>query len=147
MNNLEFQLDSFIIKCKETGLSVTPQRISIYKALLANNLHPSPDMVYAEIKKENPTISFATVYKTLETFEKQGFIKKVTPLHNTVRYDTITEKHQHLVCVKCGKITDIEIDELSCINLDPKVLQNNLLLDYNIDFNVICEECQKKLNN
>ncbi len=147
MQNLQQHIDNFITRCKENGLSVTPQRISIYKALLANNLHPSPDMVYAEIKKENPNISFATVYKTLETFEKQGFIKKVTPLHNTVRYDIVTENHQHLVCVKCGKITDIEIEELSRINIDPKILQNNLLLDYNINFNVICEECQKKQNN
>jgi len=99
---VDVKIKEFIDKCKKVKLSVTPQRIIIYKELLGNRNHPSPEEIYNSIKEENPSISFATVYNTLETFEKHGFIKKVTPLHTKVRYDTIIEPHHHMVCVKCG---------------------------------------------
>ncbi len=57
--------DSFIKKCREYRLSLTPQRIAIYKALIADDSHPSPEKIYKKIKPDFPTISLATVYKTL----------------------------------------------------------------------------------
>ena len=144
---IQKEIQDFIEKCKKEKLSVTPQRIIIYKELLGNRNHPSPEDVYNAIKEENPTISFATVYNTLETFEKHGFIKKVTPLHNKVRYDPVTEPHHHLVCVKCGKIVDIEANKIKSIEIPKKIIGNNLFIDYTIRINMVCSDCLKKENN
>ncbi len=140
------EIQEFIDKCKEVKLSVTPQRIIIYKELLGNRSHPSPEDIYNSIKEENPTISFATVYNTLETFEKYGFIKKVTPLHNKVRYDPVTAPHHHMVCVKCGKITDVEANEIENIDISEKIIGTNMFLDYSIRINIVCSECLQKEN-
>ncbi len=134
----------FIRRCKELGLNATTQRIIIYKAIINDTTHPSPEEIHSKIKDENPTISLATVYKNLETLSEYGFIKKVTPLHTKVRYDPNLNKHHHLVCVRCGKIIDLNDDDLNHIQLPDKLIGNNILLNYSIQFNIICEECQLK---
>ena len=138
------KIDQFITKCREKKLSVTPQRLAIYKSLLNDHSHPNPEAIYNKIKAEHPTISFATVYKTLETFEKNGIISVVTNLHNTVRYDTVTEQHHHITCVKCKKVIDLFDEELNQINIPKEVTDSNILINFSVHFNVICSECRNK---
>ena len=135
--------NQFIDKCRTKRLSVTPQRLAIYKSLLDDKTHPNPESVYKKIKEENPTISFATVYKTLETFQKHGIISLVTNLHNTVRYDPVTEPHHHAVCVKCKKVVDIFDDQLNDIPAPESVLRNNILLNHSVHFNIVCADCRE----
>lgn len=142
MNNSK--VNEFINKCREANLSVTPQRLAIFKLISEDHSHPSPEAVYKKVKEEFPTISFATVYKTLETFEKIGVVSVVTPIHNTVRYDSITEPHHHVVCVKCKKVIDIFDESLDHINIPEEVKNSNKLLGFSVHFNVICSDCLKK---
>lgn len=142
MINTQTQIDEFIQKCKTNALSVTPQRLAIYKALINDKSHPNPETVYNTIKPEFPTISLATVYKTLETFEKHHIISVVTPLHETVRYDAETDHHHHIVCVNCKKVIDINDPELENIKIPEIVKMGNKVLDYQIQFNVLCSECR-----
>ncbi len=140
----ESKIDEFIQKCKTKALSVTPQRLAIYKALIADKSHPNPETIYNNIKPDFPTISLATVYKTLETFEKHGIISVVTPLHETVRYDAEMKQHHHIVCVKCKKVMDINDPVLENIKIPEKVKRGNQVLDYTIQFNIVCSECRNK---
>ena len=142
MQDSQTLISNFISKCKEHSLSVTPQRLAIYKSLINDKSHPNPECVYNSIKSDFPTISLATVYKTLETFEKVGIISVVTPLHETVRYDAEMDHHHHVVCVRCKKVIDIIDPELDKIQIPQNVLNNNKLLDYSIHFNVICTDCR-----
>ncbi len=143
MISTENKIDSFIQKCKTNALSVTPQRLAIYKALLKDKSHPNPEAIYKSIKPDFPTISLATVYKTLETFEKYKIIAVVTPLHETVRYDAEVEHHHHIVCVKCKRVMDINDPGLENIKIPEIVKRGNQVLDYSIQFNVICPECRE----
>ncbi len=142
MENTQTLISNFLQKCKENSLSVTPKRLAIYKALINDKSHPNPDCIYNAIKGDFPTISLATVYKTLETFEKVGIISVVTPLHETVRYDAETEHHHHVVCVKCKKVIDIKDEELDKIHIPQNVMNNNQVLDFSVQINVICAECR-----
>lgn len=142
--NVQEKTDQFINKCRSKGLSVTPQRLAIYKSLLDDETHPNPESVFNKIKGENPTISFATVYKTLETFQKHGIISLVTNLHNTVRYDPITDPHHHAVCVKCKKVIDVFDDRLNELPAPPSILSNNILLNHSVQFNVVCADCREE---
>ena len=136
-------IDLFVKNCRELKLSVTPQRLAIYKALLKHDNHPGPEIIYRSVHPENPTISKATVYKTLETFEKYGIISRVTSLHNTVRYDPLTIRHHHIVCVKCKKVVDLDDRSLDEIKIPSHVLDNNCFIDFSVHFKVICADCQK----
>ncbi|MBK8944188.1 MAG: transcriptional repressor [Ignavibacteriae bacterium] len=135
------KINSFIDKCRTNALSVTPQRLAIYKALINDKSHPKPETVHKNILGEFPTISLATVYKTLETFEQKGIISVVTPLHETVRYEAEIENHHHVVCVKCKKIIDVSDPELNNLKL-PDIVSEHSFINYNIQFNIICSDCR-----
>jgi Fur family transcriptional regulator, peroxide stress response regulator len=135
-------LNNFYDKCRQSGLSVTPQRLAVYEALINDEKHPNPNTIYKRVISDFPMISFATVYKTLETFEQKKIISKVTTLHNTLRYDPITEQHHHIICTKCKKIFDLQSDKLNSISIPNQVTKNNVLINFSVHFNVICGECR-----
>jgi len=143
-SNQQIYIENFLHRCREIGLNITPQRMAIYKALLNDDSHPNPEAIYQSITPEYPTISMATVYKTLETFARYGIISMVTTLHNTVRYDPITKRHHHIVCVRCKKVIDLLDQDLDSIKIPNKIKKNNQLINYSVHFNVICPECKGK---
>lgn len=143
MQNQEQLISEFIVKCKTKALSVTPQRLAIYKALISDETHPNPESVYNSIRPDFPTISLATVYKTLETLEKHNIISVVTPLHETVRYDAVIDHHHHVVCVKCKKVMDITDSSLDNLKIPENLKENNQIIDYSVQINVICSNCRE----
>ncbi|HQU74933.1 MAG: transcriptional repressor [Calditrichaeota bacterium] len=97
----------FIEACRDKGLNVTYQRILIFKVLSESQVHPTAEEIYKSVKEEYPSISLATVYKTLETLVEKDLIRKVNPLHDTARYDGDSARHHHMVCHYCGKLIDV----------------------------------------
>ncbi len=74
--------------------------------------HPSPEEVYARVKRKVPAISLATVYKNIHLFVESGVLREVSLHHGSVRVEMNVEAHHHLVCSKCKTITDIGEKEL-----------------------------------
>ena len=136
----------FIEDCKKHGLNVTYQRLAVFKVISKHKGHPSAEDIYREVLKEYPRISLATIYTTLETLSKYSIISKVTPLHDTARYDYDQEVHHHLICINCRKIIDIKYDEFDYLWLPDDLKQNFKVLNYKIQFEGICPQCQSKSN-
>jgi Fe2+ or Zn2+ uptake regulation protein len=84
----------------------TIQRARILAHLESVKNHPTAEELYDEIKKEMPAISIATVYRNLNLLAKQGKIHRIE-MNNTSYFDANKCDHQHQVCMKCGKISDI----------------------------------------
>ncbi len=129
-------------KLKSKKLKVTPQRLAIYKELIETDSHPSAETLYNSIKKNYPTMSFATVYKTLDALKTAGLIVAVNVGEDSFRYDANIDKHAHLVCKKCNSVKDIYIEMCDTIveqvNSKTKFeVQENKLFLYGI-----CEKCQ-----
>jgi Fur family transcriptional regulator, peroxide stress response regulator len=61
------RMETFAARCRAAGLAVTPQRLAIFRRLVATDRHPSAEELYATVRREMPTLSLATVYKTLDT--------------------------------------------------------------------------------
>ncbi|MDY7029991.1 MAG: transcriptional repressor, partial [Spirochaetota bacterium] len=74
-------------KLRSKGLKLTPQRLAIYRELSSTRSHPSAEWIYKRVKKEQPTISLATVYKTLESLQKAGMVAQVCTHSNSKHYD------------------------------------------------------------
>jgi Fur family peroxide stress response transcriptional regulator len=140
----EKKISSFVRQCKAVGLNVTPQRLAIYGALVGDETHPSPDAVFRRVRASHPTISHATVYKTLDTFERHGIISRLTPLHETVRYDPMTSQHHHIICVRCKKVVNLSNEELKAIQIPDLVSRQNKLLGYSVHFSVLCASCRER---
>lgn len=99
-------------------LKATQQRIVIYHALLQLHNHPTAEMIYDYVKAANPSISLATVYKTLDTFVSAKLASKVLSGNGSARYDGYMDHHSHLYCTNTEEIVDYEDEQLS------KLIQN-----------------------
>jgi Fur family peroxide stress response transcriptional regulator len=105
-------------KIANSGLKVTPQRISVYEAIISMEDHPTAEMIRKEVAKKIPSISLGTVYKTLEAFVEKGLIKKIRTEEDVMRYDPVLEKHHHLYCQKSNTIADYYDEQLNRIIRD-----------------------------
>jgi Fur family peroxide stress response transcriptional regulator len=98
------------------GYKATPQRIAICRIALNSRAHPSAQQVHDEVRKIHPTVSLATVYKTLEVLRGLELIQEINFHKGQARFDSYMNPHINLICTRCGKITDIDnmtIDEIT----------------------------------
>ena len=95
------------------GLKVTHQRMVIYQTLNEGNKHPTAEEIYEKLRITNPSISLGTVYKTLEVFVEKGLINRVNTSERNMRYDGLTETHNHIYCTNTKEIIDFSDEELN----------------------------------
>lgn len=93
-------------KLKNCNLKVTPQRIAIYNMLYNTTSHPSAETIYRSLEDIHPSMSLATVYKTLDTFKKSGLIQEINVGEDSFRYDANNYTHAHMVCNCCRRVFD-----------------------------------------
>ena len=96
-------------KLRAEGRRVTPQRRAIVRVLLQGESHLTADQVLTEVRRELPDISAATVYNTLHELSEMGLLLELDlglGLEER-RYQVATERHDHVVCLCCGRIEDV----------------------------------------
>jgi Fur family peroxide stress response transcriptional regulator len=133
---------SFREICQENGIPVTHQRQVLYEVMKSMHGHPSPEEVYAKVKKKIPAISLATVYKNIHLFVESGVFREVSMHHGTVRVEMNGEVHHHMVCSKCKAITDIGEKELGLVAKLNRLPGGFLVERYAVDVIGVCAECQ-----
>lgn len=99
-------------KLKGKGLKVTPQRIAVLEAIDRLKCHPTTERIIEAVRKKHPNIASGTVYNVLDMLVENGLINRVKTEKDTVRYDTVTEKHHHLYCSETERIEDFMDEEL-----------------------------------
>ncbi|MCX7903509.1 MAG: transcriptional repressor [Caloramator sp.] len=129
---------------KEKNLKLTPQRYAIYNYLLGTKSHPSAEMIYEALKPHYPTMSLATVYKTLNTLIELGLVQQLNVGEDNFRFDAKAEPHPHIVCLECGKVDDIDELELNNINQIAQKYTNYKISSSKVYFYGLCPECQLK---
>ncbi len=92
---------------RSASLKVTPQRTAILELLRESREHPSVDQVHRMILQKYPSVSLATIYKTLDLFKEKGLIQEVAASARQVGYDGNPGFHPHLVCKSCKEILDM----------------------------------------
>ncbi len=127
---------------EEAGLRLTHQRIMIYEAICHAKDHPSAEAVYERLRKEAPTISLDTVYRTLSTFERLGLIKKVQ-IFDHIRFDPDISRHHHFICTVCKKIVDFSWPEFDKFPLPEHLQDLGRVLDHQVEIRGVCKECQE----
>ena len=133
---------SFREICQENGIAVTHQRQVLYEVMKSMHGHPSPEEVYAKVRKKVPAISLATVYKNIHLFVESGVFREVSMHHGSVRVEMNGEAHHHMVCSKCKAITDIGEDELGLVAKRNKLPGGFLVERYAVDVIGVCAKCQ-----
>lgn len=83
------------------------KRDAILSYLRETDLHPSAEMVYAELKPRIPDLSLGTVYRNLAMFRNQGQIISIGTVGGVERFDGNIHPHIHFVCNGCLSVTDL----------------------------------------
>jgi Fur family ferric uptake transcriptional regulator len=95
---------------KEKGFKSTKQRDIIAAEFLKIGEHVTAEELYRRISVTYPNIGFTTVYRTLKILAASGLATERIFADNLTRYEPlgVEEHHDHLICLKCGSITEFE---------------------------------------
>jgi Fur family transcriptional regulator, peroxide stress response regulator len=137
------RFDQLIAALKERDFRLTPQRVELVRLIAVSEGHPSASQLYTKIKRQFPTISQATVYKTLALLKEMNQVLEID-LRDDSRYDgNRPEPHPHLICIHCNKIIDAEV------SLDPESLRmlertsGFTILRPQISLYGLCQDCKE----
>ena len=125
---------------RHLNIKLTPQRIAILNYLKGNTLHPSAEDIYMAVKIEFPTMSFATIYNTLEALKNKGNVQELKIDSNKKRYDPDCSRHHHLICTKCKNIVDIFKDFK--LHISDDLTEGFDMLGNSIEFFGVCRDCK-----
>ncbi len=131
--------------CKQSGLALTHQRQVVFDSLasMPEHHHPSPEEVFEKVRKLIPSISQATVYKTLHTFVEHGIVRELSPHHGTLRVDINTRAHHHLFCTQCKAVMDIGEEDVDPVTLR-RGLPNGFRVErVTVEIQGLCETCRE----
>jgi Fur family peroxide stress response transcriptional regulator len=125
------------------GFKMTPQRIAILEYLEGNHGHPSAEDIYREVMKKHPTVSFATVYNTLEALKKRREIVEITIDPERKHYESNISPHHHIVCIICKEISDVFADYSESLRLPEEVQEEFIATGNHVEFYGVCKQCRR----
>ncbi|MEG6521867.1 Fur family transcriptional regulator [Desulfotomaculum sp. 1211_IL3151] len=138
-------------KLRSHDYKLTPQRQIILKVMLENkDKHLSAEDVYNLVKRKAPDVGLATVYRTLELFLEHEIVHSVNFGDGRKRYEygdsSEGHHHHHAICLKCGKILEINEDLLEV--LEKQVTQDYgfTVTDHELKIFGYCNACKEKGN-
>jgi len=125
-------------QCRVRRLRRTPQRLAVFRALARHPGHPTADAVHRDLRRTMPSLSLATVYRTLESLAREGFVRRV----GGGRFDANPLPHQHLVCRACGRLADVAYGPLSALPVPRGELAGFLPEGLDIRIIGLCPQCR-----
>jgi Fe2+ or Zn2+ uptake regulation protein len=101
---------------RRSGLKLTPQRIAIVRLFADDRSHPTAQDLFQRLRPEFPSMSFATVYNTLDALAHAGLaaiVRLPGKRGETARFDPNSAPHHHAVCDLCGSVVDVAAGTLA----------------------------------
>jgi Fur family ferric uptake transcriptional regulator len=129
----------------------TVGRQSILDVFFKIRGHLTADDVYLGVRRMNPAIGMATVYRNLEFLTQQGLLNRYQFGEAKARYelnDDERDHHHHIICTKCGKIKDysefIEREMMLMKDLEKELSRkhNYEISSHQLHFYGLCDKCQ-----
>lgn len=121
----------------------TIQRELIKQELCSMANHPTADEVYASIHEKHPTISKATVFRTLGRLADDGQALRVRINNGADHFDHQTFAHYHVHCTECGKVDDVLMPVADDVEKQASEVSDYLITGYTLQFDGICPACQR----
>ncbi len=96
---------------KETGEKLTRQREAVLQVIREREDHPTASDIFAAASARLPGISYATVYNSLRFLKEAGLVHEIKFGDSASRYDRETDRHDHALCNRCGKLVDFDLPQ------------------------------------
>ena len=127
---------------KESGLKPTAQRLDILEYLHTTDNFQSVEQIYDNLYREYKVFSKATIYATLEAFVLAGLVKRFFGKHGEARIDCKVDDSAYLLCVQCGSIDKIKVNNIE-VEMDEENfdVRNSVLTYWGT-----CKDCKESCN-
>ena len=133
-------------KLHTRGFRLTPQRHLILEVIRQAEDHITPEQVFSRVHAQNPAVSRATIYRTLEFLCKLRLVVAMQWAGQTYYEIAGEEPHHHLICRNCGDIVQID-DTLIEMLTDNIYRKHHFKVDMDhIALFGLCEDCRRKKN-
>ncbi len=142
----EERMRQFERACRESGLRRTHQRMVIFHELSRSDEHPSAEDLCRRVRREVPTISQDTVYRTLWMLEEGGLVGTVGALHDRIRFDPNTDPHHHFICTRCAEVLDFTSAKLDAYEPPEEVRNWGQIDRMQAELRGTCSKCLEELN-
>ena len=128
---------------REKSVRITETRRAVLSYLVKSQEHPSADAIYQDLKPAFPNMSLATVYNNLKVLIDEGFVSELKVRNDTTTYyDFMGHDHLNVVCEKCGRIADVDI-EVPDLRKEAASQSGYQITKTQMTVYGICPDCQK----
>lgn len=126
------------------ALKHSKQRDMIMEFLMTRKDHPTADVVYMNVRQQNPNISLGTVYRNLTLLADLGEIQRLRLGDGVDHFDADTSRHYHFICNDCGSVIDLEMESIESItDIAAKHFKGHVA-GHVTHFYGSCENCMKE---
>lgn len=131
---------------RKKGLRRTSQRDLILDIFLRTEDHLSSEDLYWLVQKEDPTIGYTTVYRTLKLLTEAGLAREVRLGDGKTYYEHHYkhQHHDHMVCIECGKVIEFFSPEIEALQDEMAAKYGFKPTYHNLRILGLCAECQEK---
>ena len=119
------------------------QRECILRVLGETDTHPTASYIYHRVREEIPNVSLGTVYRNLAKLTEEGAVIKIFSDDTSERYDACTSPHCHVLCRRCGSVSDVFIDCSDALDKEAEKVYNGKISGHSITFWGLCEKCSR----
>ncbi len=143
-------LRDILIRLKNAGVRLTPQRQEVLQALLdgvSDGCRPqSAEEILRSVRQRYPGVSPDTVYRTLAIFQKLGLVREVNFRDGCRRYELVIgeEHHHHLVCLGCGHYRELPFCPAECLVRVKEYCPDFEIEDHSFTVYGYCEKCRRE---
>jgi len=140
---MDERVEALLERLRARDCRITPQRLALLELLFNSIDHPSAGQLHDQLKLQFPTMSLATVYKTLNLLKEMGEIREINFGNGDNRYDAIKPfSHAHLICTQCHSIIDADVPAFSDEEQALAKRSGYQITGHRFDFFGICPKCQ-----
>jgi Fe2+ or Zn2+ uptake regulation protein len=126
---------------RATHKRATRQLEAVFQTLQGDPSHPFADEIYRRVRKKLPRISLATVYRNLQRLVEDGKIRTVLLGERVARYDPEISDHDHFICERCGRVSDLFLEQARQIDLTPLTHDGYIVMTHNLTVYGVCQVC------
>jgi Fur family ferric uptake transcriptional regulator len=139
----EAALERFRTYLRAHGHPVTPQRMRVAEILFGTHHHISAEEILDRLRAGRRAVGKATVYRTLELMREAGLIREHDFGEGFKRYEPrrTRPRHEHLVCIRCGKVIEFEAEAIERIEQEVASLHRFRPTHHKVEIYGVCEEC------
>jgi Fur family ferric uptake transcriptional regulator len=124
-------------------LKHTKQREAILDVFLSASGHITSEDVYARVRGQYPNIGYTTVYRTMKLLCDAGLASERHFDDGITRYEIAHQHHDHLVCVRCGKIIEFESSMIESSQDDIAARYGFQVLRHRHELYGYCSNCRE----